>query len=333
MRHSKRSSVDPELPSVSKQKVIEVYRQAVLAGVPLEIVHQKISGVLERVGTTEKMEKTTDSQQEMQAKKQVPLSKRLFITFTPIVCVFFGLFLIGNAVVPIASYYLFTAPSLDAGNLVAPLPQDQVLDAMPQIIVQAQVTNDEKGNVLGDQSTQDSQLADDPIILDTELDYTNLSNWFPNLTLPQLDEQHMKEYILDIPTVDISHATVKLGGSNLDKSLIQYPGTALPGQPGSPVIFGHSILRQFYNPSEKNPRRYMSIFSKIMTLQSGDKIFITHENVKYTYVVKKRVVVKPEDTSILEQQYDVKQLKLITCVPEGTTQDRGVVIAELVKTE
>jgi len=90
-------------------------------------------------------------------------------------------------------------------------------------------------------------------------------------------------------------------------------------------------LRQFYNPSEKNPRRYTSIFSKIMLLERGDKIFLTHDNVKYTYLVQDKTEVKPEDTFILAQRFDVHQLKLVTCTPEGTTLHRGVVTAQLVK--
>ncbi len=41
--------------------------------------------------------------------------------------------------------------------------------------------------------------------------------------------------------------------------------------------------------------------------------------------------VQPTDTFILAQRYDVRQLKLVTCVPEGTVLRRGVVIATLVK--
>ena len=67
-----------------------------------------------------------------------------------------------------------------------------------------------------------------------------------------------------------------------------------------------------------------------MTLQSGDEIFLTHDDAQYKYVVRDKTEVKPEDTYILAQQFDSRKLKLVTCVPEGTYLKRGVVTAELV---
>jgi sortase A len=181
-------------------------------------------------------------------------------------------------------------------------------------------------------NSEDNEL--EPIVVDTKLDYTNLNNWFADGTLPMIKQPEeidtsVTEYRLDIPKVDISNAIVKVGSDNLNKSLAQYQGTALPGKAGSPVIFGHSVLRQFYNPKETNPRRYMSIFSKIMTLQKGDRIYLTVNGAQYTYIVEEKTEVKPIDTYILAQRYDVKQLKLVTCVPEGTYLRRGVVTARL----
>jgi sortase A len=168
--------------------------------------------------------------------------------------------------------------------------------------------------------------------LDSALDYTDLSNWFAGeQTAEELATPQAVEYTLEIPKVNIKGAKVIVGGTDLNHSLIQYPGTALPGQPGTPVIFGHSVLRQFYNPIETNPRRYTSIFSYIMTLQKGDKIFLTQDGVRYTYVVQSKSEVKPTDTYILSQRYDSRQLKLVTCVPEGTYLRRGVITAQLVK--
>ena len=170
------------------------------------------------------------------------------------------------------------------------------------------------------------------MILDQALDFTDLSNWFnEDLEVAELATSEFVEYSLDIPSLNISNAKVRVGGNDLNQSLIHYPGTGLPGQLGAPVIFGHSVLRQFYNPSEKNPRRYNSIFSKIMLLEKGDKIYLTKDGVKYTYLVQSRTEVKPDDTFILAQRYDVRQLKLVTCTPEGTTLRRGVVTAQLVK--
>ena len=67
-----------------------------------------------------------------------------------------------------------------------------------------------------------------------------------------------------------------------------------------------------------------------MTLKNGDEIFVTHEGVKYTYIVQEKTEVKPTDVYILAQQYDAARLKLVTCTPEGTYLRRGVVTAQLV---
>jgi LPXTG-site transpeptidase (sortase) family protein len=331
-----RKRPQPPATRVPKEKVIELYRKALLADIPLELVQEKVSTFLERVNIAETVENTDDTQREKRIRQQIPWPKRVAFTLVPVLCIIFGLFLVGNAAVPILSYFLFTSPDLNKVALLAPIPRDQVLENMPKIIVQAQtasgagLTNDSaSGASDGSQNLPSLQ----PTIIATELDYTNLSNWFPTLGVPQVDEETAATYRLDIPTVDLSNAEVKIGGSNLDKSLIQYPGTALPGQKGAPVIFGHSILRQFYNPSEKNPRRYISVFSKIMTLKTGDKIYLTKDNVRYTYVVQDKREVDPEDTYILEQRYDNKTLKLVTCTPEGTTLHRGVIEAVLETTQ
>lgn len=249
-------------------------------------------------------------------KTQKETAGQRFVRLLPAVFVTLGSVIIANAAWPILSYFLFVSPDLRVQKLVSPLPDVPIL-RQTQTVGTVQAAGDETIN---------------PKIIRDNLDYTNLNNWFPqgvvaNASLENTPEE--KTYIVEIPSLDIYNAEVKIGGTNLDNNLIQYPGTADPGELGAPVIFGHSVLRQFYNPSEKNPRRYMSIFSKIMTLEEGEKIYIDYDGIRYTYSVRKKVEVKPEDTYILEQEFAAKQLKLVTCVPEGTYLRRGVVLAQL----
>ena len=96
------------------------------------------------------------------------------------------------------------------------------------------------------------------------------------------------------------------------KSLIQYPGTALPGRPGNSVIFGHSILPIFYNPKE-----YLSIFSTLPTLKKGDEIKVNYDGVSYEYRVEDLFEVLPSDIQVLEQNPTDSFLTLVTCVPPG----------------
>ena len=120
---------------------------------------------------------------------------------------------------------------------------------------------------------------------------------------------------------------VVIGGDDLDKHLIHYQGTALPGEFGNPVIFGHSILPVFYNP-----QNYISVFSLLPTLKTGDEVIIDYDGISYKYEVYSYHEVFPNQIEVLQQRYDRKTLTLITCVPPGTYLKRGVILAELVET-
>jgi sortase A len=302
--------------SIPKSELITLYRQAVQSGVSLDKVESKVSSLMSRNTVSEEVESQEEKIRDKTLKKQIPLTLRLGALIVPVFLIGLGVFLVGSAVFPIVSYYITTLPILQASTLTTPIPRDQVLDITPLVIAQG--------------ASSGAQVAkSEPIMIDTQLDYTNLSNWFTDSQV-QLEENQELTYTLDIPSLNVHNAEVHVGGTDLNKSLIQYPGTALPGELGAPVIFGHSVLRQFYNPNEMNPRRYTSIFSTIMTLKKGDYIYVTHEGVKYSYIVQDKIEVKPEDTYILSQKYDSHQLKLVTCVPEGTFLRRGVVIAQLV---
>jgi len=145
------------------------------------------------------------------------------------------------------------------------------------------------------------------------LDYTKASNWFVGGAAKEnFTSENIAFYTISIPRLKIEDATVAIGGEDLAKSLIQYPGTALPGRPGNSVIFGHSILPIFYNPKE-----YLSIFSTLPTLKKGDEIKVNYDGVAYDYRVEDMFEVLPSDVQVLEQDSTDSFLTLITCVPPG----------------
>lgn len=314
-------SYTQKLPKIKQSELIELYRKALKQGADVSEIEKKINRYLKRLSVSEYIEETEDKIREKVATQKIPKFIRLGSFILPLLFLVIGVYLIGSAVVPILGYYINDDGEVKISQLAAPIPQDQVMDVTPLVITK-------NSDVLGSDSTEVE-------IIEEELDYTNLSNWFTAGALPKLQtgqqNSTITDYIIDIPKLDIKNAVVTVGGLDLNNSLVAYEGTALPGEPGSPVIFGHSVLRQFYNPSEKNPRRYNSIFSTIMTLKNGDEIFITADGVKYTYVVNNKTEVKPEDVYILTQRYDVRQLKLVTCTPEGTYLRRGVVTAQLLE--
>lgn len=306
---------------VSPQKLVSLYRQALAEGTSLDKLDEKVSRYLGRMQTVEKVEEHQVEDRVKDMNRRLPPIIRYGALGVPALFILVGLYLLGNAVFPLAAYFTKQVAFLQNDGMLTPIPAEEVLDVTPLVSAKTELADAEVGQAAGA----------GPVILDTELDYTNLSNWFEDdrsTTLAAEDSQTV--YTIDIPEVDITQAEVKIGGTDLDTSLIAYPGTAMPGEAGAPVIFGHSVLRQFYNPSERNPRRYNSIFSYIMTLETGDEIYVTHQGVRYTYRVTEKTEVKPEDVYILSQNFDSKKLKLVTCVPEGTYLRRGVVTAELV---
>lgn len=146
-----------------------------------------------------------------------------------------------------------------------------------------------------------------------QTDYTLASNWFVGGASPDaFSTSKIGFYTLSIPALKIENATVAIGGEDLLKSLIQYPGTAVPGKLGNAVIFGHSILPIFYNPKD-----YISIFSTLPTLKEGDEIKVSYDGVLYLYRVESIFEVKPTDIQVLEQDRSDSYLTLVTCVPPG----------------
>lgn len=207
---------------------------------------------------------------------------------------------------PIVSFSLFTSPVLSA--VVSPMQ------------------NDENS---GDQSRTFSSLgalvtgigAEDGSTLET----TNANTWFP--TKPQKKiVTSVTAYTMSIPKLGIRDATVIIGGDDLNKSLIHYGGTGLPGEYGTAVVFGHSVLPQFFSGTN-----YKSIFSTLPSMKIGDDIYVTYDGVQYRYKVFDMIVTKPTDLSPLEQRFDDSYITLVTCVPPGTLWERLNIKARLVK--
>lgn len=227
-------------------------------------------------------------------RPHLPLIKiKLFIA--PIFFVL-GVFFFISAVFPIVQYQM--EYSVKFNQIKTPLS--------------ARFYNKE-GNVLGSLTT----------------DYTQLTNWFTTdsnqssglSSSPSVSAS----YTISIPILKIKDAAVEVGSLDLKKSLIQYPQTALPGQLGNSVVFGHSVLPQFFNP-----KSYLTIFSTLFRLKQGDEIFVDFDSIRYKYLVEEMYEVQPTDLSVLEQRFDGRYLTLITCTPPGTYIRRLVVKARIV---
>lgn len=114
--------------------------------------------------------------------------------------------------------------------------------------------------------------------------------------------------------------------AKLAEGVVQFADTALPGQIGNTVIFGHSSDYPW------STGKYKNIFALLDKLVAGDEITIPYKTQKYVYKVREQKVVKPSDVAVLSRTPN-SQLTLITCYPVGSTRNRLVVIADLVSGE
>lgn len=241
-------------------------------------------------------------------KKPVPLPcrpskifKLVNLKVIPALLVAVGVFLVINAAYPIISYQLIVSPRFTPA-FVSPTSEAAIAQSFG--------------------IAQEGERA----VLGTEvdlLDMTKASNWFSEKE--HFSEEEPLSYFISIPKLGINDALVAFG-DDLKKSLIQYPGTAVPGRYGNAVVFGHSVLPQFFNS-----KNYATIFSTLPTLRENDEIWVKFNQITYKYVVEQMIEVPPDDISILAQRYDDSYLTLITCVPPGTYLRRLIVRARLTK--
>jgi sortase A len=161
----------------------------------------------------------------------------------------------------------------------------------------------------------------------SSLDYTQASSWFDQTSsFPVPENSPVTYFSLSIPRLKMQDIAVEVNGTDLKKNAIHYPGTALPGEYGNSVIFGHSALPQFYRPGH-----VMTIFNPLVKAKIGDEVIINFDGVTYHYFIRKTTVVDASAVSVLAQVYDRRELTLITCTPLGTYWYRFVAIAELEK--
>lgn len=107
----------------------------------------------------------------------------------------------------------------------------------------------------------------------------------------------------------------------LQRGVVHYPGTALPGNAGNVVVFGHSS-GQVWAPGD-----YKFVFTHLEKLRENDIVSLSHEGIRYSYRITGTKVVPPTDVSVLTPTEN-HTLTLITCTPVGTNKSRLIVTAE-----
>jgi len=239
-------------------------------------------------------------------KRKTPLKISFKLIFSAFLLTV-GVATFTSVVYPLINYQLVYAPSLQIASVTTPLVPGLASNLTSPV--------------------KPVQAADPtfiPEMINTALDYTDSTTWFPKAAPPTATNPLVKSYYFSIPKLGINKALVLTDSHDLKKSLLQYPGTAFPGDLGNTVIFGHSVLPQFFSPTN-----YISIFSTLHTLKPGDLINLSFEGVDYSYFITEMYEVAPDNLAPLAQSFDAHRLTLITCTPPGTYLRRLIVRAEL----
>ncbi|TDC59594.1 class E sortase [Actinomadura sp. GC306] len=114
-----------------------------------------------------------------------------------------------------------------------------------------------------------------------------------------------------------------VGQAVLRSAVGHYPGTALPGQEGNTVLFGHRTT-------------WRSPFLDLDKVRRGDRIVLRAGRTSYVYTARSTHVIKPRDRRVLEpvpfvrrSAPDGEYISLITCTPKGSDRYRLVVVGVL----
>ena len=83
----------------------------------------------------------------------------------------------------------------------------------------------------------------------------------------------------------------------LEHGVVHYADTALPGQDGNGVIFGHS------SNNILNPGSYKFAFVLLSRLDNGDTFYVQKDGKRYTYQVYQKDIVKPSDLHPISGNY------------------------------
>ncbi len=128
---------------------------------------------------------------------------------------------------------------------------------------------------------------------------------------------------LNVPVVyDVTTFDETAVEQALQRGVVHYGTTALPGQLGNNVIVGHSSNNWWVSG------RYKFAFVLLNKLDIGDVFYLNYHSKRYSYEVTDKKIISPSDTSALNQNVSVPTVSLITCDPPGTSWHRLVVQAK-----
>jgi LPXTG-site transpeptidase (sortase) family protein len=157
------------------------------------------------------------------------------------------------------------------------------------------------------QSVVSPQLLDPNVNAKVDKDSTKLIIPKINLEVPVVYD--VKSY---------KDADVQVG---LQRGVVHYGETALPGEVGNNTIVGHSST-SFWNAGD-----FKFAFVLLDRLEVGDTFVLHYKGTRYVYEVFQRRIVKPTDVYVAFEDFGEPVTTLITCNPPGLGVNRLVVNA------
>lgn len=171
-----------------------------------------------------------------------------------------------------------------------------------------------------------SALGSSQEVLGSNIDNTNIVN---NITVFEYSE---KENSIEIPAIGLESSLVLAQSVNdnfrklLDKGVVHYPTSVMPGSQGQTIILGHSA------PPGWPKIKHDWVFSKLNNLKEGDQVIINFNHQKIVYsVVGKVIIDKGEEIPVNPLTNSDNVLVLLSCWPPGKNIQRIAVEAKLIK--
>lgn len=229
------------------------------------------------------------------------LGKRKILRLISLAIFLTGILMVFYIFLPLISWQIYFAPTFANQNVQTPIPKSTVVSSST---LQALIQN-----------------ATESL---SGVDFNNADNWFPTFKYAKSGNPKTQNYTISIPKLKIQNASVSTVDIDLTKHLVNYGGTAIPPERGNAVIFGHSTLPQLFDS-----KSYKTIFTYLFKLSPGDEIIVNIRNVTYKYRIENVTVVDPDNTTVLEQNYNDSYLTLVTCTPPGTIWKRLVLRAKI----
>jgi LPXTG-site transpeptidase (sortase) family protein len=129
------------------------------------------------------------------------------------------------------------------------------------------------------------------------------------------EEFYEKEDSIEIPKIKIFAPLIVVGKEEevkkaLDRGVVLWPSSALPGEKGQVIILGHSA------PPNWPKIKYDWVFSNLNSLEKGDEIFVYFKKKKYVYRVEEKIFLN-RGQELPKTDPEKTILFLISCWPPG----------------